>query len=194
MSNTICPSCKSTEADIIYLVKDWYTNVMDNLFSVVRCKKCKLVRLDYSTTQECIEKIYPKEYFKQPNIISRFVKFILIKKEVMRWKKILTSQSKILEIGCGSGELLNCFYKIGKFDVVGIEQNEYICKFAKEKYGLEIINADIEEYDLGEKEYDLVLMQHVLEHLKDPISVIRKIHKSLKENGYLVIWIPFLIV
>mgnify|MGYP003881789771 CR=1 FL=1 len=117
---------------------------------------------------------------------------MFMKKEVTKWKKILPAQSRVLEIGCGSGELLNYFYKIGKFDVVGIEQNNYICEYAKEKYGLGIINADIEEYDLGEKKkYDLVLMQHVLEHLKDPITVIKKIHKSLKENGYLVLWIPF---
>jgi len=184
-----CKICHSN-VKLVYKLKDFYRNVEDK-FELVKCEQCQLVMLNYIPTREDISKIYPKEYFKQPNIISRFVKFILIKKEVMRWKKILTSQSKVLEIGCGCGELLNCFYKIGKFDVVGIEQNEYICKFAKEKYGLEIINADIEEYDLGEKEYDLVLMQHVLEHLKDPISVIRKIHKSLKENGYLVIWIPF---
>lgn len=191
MRNTICPFCKSMQVDVLYLVKDWYLNIINNFFFVVQCKKCRLARLDYLPIQEDINKIYPKEYFSQPNVISHIVKFMFMKKEVMKWKKLLPAKSRVLEIGCGNGEILNYFYKIGKFDVVGIEQNVYICNFAKEKYGLEIINADVEEYDLGEKRYDLVLMQHVLEHLKDPIDVIKKIHRALKEGGYLVIWIPF---
>jgi len=80
-----CKICHSN-VKLVYKLKDFYRNVEDK-FELVKCEQCQLVMLNYIPTREDISKIYPKEYFKQPNIISRIVKFILMKKEVMRWKK-----------------------------------------------------------------------------------------------------------
>jgi len=96
---------------------------------------------------------------------------------------------KLLDIGSGSGELLYFAKKAG-FDVLGIEPNKGYAEFCKNKLSLPIFNGTYEEADIKESEYDVIFMNEVLEHMPDPMSVLRDIHSFLKTDGIVIVNVP----
>jgi 2-polyprenyl-3-methyl-5-hydroxy-6-metoxy-1,4-benzoquinol methylase len=102
---------------------------------------------------------------------------------------IQCSNCNILEIGCGEGNTLVELKKQGKakfvagIDIVDLNQSSKLDKF---------ILADVENdnIDLPEEYFDIIICADVLEHLKDPWNVLRKIKKFLKPNGILLASIP----
>jgi 2-polyprenyl-3-methyl-5-hydroxy-6-metoxy-1,4-benzoquinol methylase len=100
--------------------------------------------------------------------------------------------SAILEIGCGKGETLDWIKSI-RFcrTIVGVELSLDVAKVAKNKIDF-VIQGDIEEINLpyANEYFDLILCLDVLEHLKDPWSVIKKLTKYLKAGGILIASIP----
>jgi len=92
-----------------------------------------------------------------------------------------------LDIGCGTGEFSEYLKKTGN-EIIGIEITDICTEICKKK-GLQVITLDIEKYtlpDLGQ--FDFILMLEVIEHLIDPLPVLRdKIRKLLKKDGSLII-------
>ena len=91
---------------------------------------------------------------------------------------------KILDVGCGHGWMLSALNK--KWKKFGID----ISKFASinaSKYG-NIFTGDIKNYK--EKKFDVVTALHVIEHIKKPEELIKKIFKILKKKGILILETP----
>ena len=99
---------------------------------------------------------------------------------------------KVLEFGCSTGYMSKILKQNG-CEVIGIEINRQASKIAR-KYCKKIINGDIEqlEYEqvLGNTKFDYIVFADVVEHLKDPLSVLVKIKKSLKKEGKVIISVP----
>ena len=91
---------------------------------------------------------------------------------------------KILDFGCGLGWLLS--YLNEEWNKHGLEISKFAANRAK-KFG-KIFQGEFENYD--ETKFDVIIMNHVIEHLTDPISIIKKIRKILNRNGYLIIGTP----
>jgi len=96
--------------------------------------------------------------------------------------------SKILEVGCSIGYTLEAA-KRRNLNHLGIDISNYAVEFCKSK-GL---NAELYSFDdlkkKGER-FDLLYMQHVLEHFEDPFDTLKKCHNLLNANGCIVILVP----
>ena len=91
--------------------------------------------------------------------------------------------NSLLDFGCGNGGLLKM---IKNKDIVGIELNKEIIKY---------LNDDqIETYDdidkIPQKMFDCIMLNHVLEHLYDPIEILKKIKKKMETKTLLIIEVP----
>ena len=96
---------------------------------------------------------------------------------------------KAYEIGCASGEMLNQFHKEG-WQVGGCDPSPSATAQAAAIFS---IAADLggEESALArQKNLDLVLMCHVLEHLYDPPATLARINRALAPGGHLVLEVP----
>ena len=92
---------------------------------------------------------------------------------------------KILDIGCGLGWLLSTLDN--SWDKHGIEISKFASNHAA-KFG-KIHNGTLEDFDEVLK-FDLIVMNHVIEHLEDPVSALQKIYKLLKPGGTFIIGTP----
>jgi 2-polyprenyl-3-methyl-5-hydroxy-6-metoxy-1,4-benzoquinol methylase len=130
------------------------------------------------SSQLSYQKMYigkPKNYFSE------------IRNDII--ELIQCNNCNILEIGCGEGNTLIELKRQGKakfvvgIDIVDLNQSSKLDKF---------ILADIENdnINLPEEYFDIIICADVLEHLKDPWSVLKKIRKFLKPNGILLASIP----
>jgi len=75
------------------------------------------------------------------------------------------------------------------WNVLGIEPDPVSAQLA-EGNGINIFNGTLEKAALEEESADQVTMQHVIEHLSDPIAYVKECHRILKKGGRLVIYTP----
>jgi len=96
--------------------------------------------------------------------------------------------SKLLEVGCSIGHTLEAA-KNRNINHLGIDISNYAVEFCN-KLGL---NASVSTFDqlkeVGNK-YDLIFMQHVLEHFENPFSTLLDCHNLLNDVGLLLILVP----
>lgn len=97
----------------------------------------------------------------------------------------------LVEVGCGSGGILQYFSNIGA-NVLGVDYGVDFIEFGRNK-GLKIINGSITT--LREKGIvaDLVILSHVVEHFNDPYNTLKDLQKVVKDDGLVYIEVPGLL-
>ncbi len=101
-------------------------------------------------------------------------------------KKTSTKKKKkILDFGCGYGWLLKNLNNT-KWKKYGIEINNDARKIANKN--------KIECYknlnNLRKENFDIITLIHVIEHIKKPKNLLKKIINKIKKNGYLILETP----
>lgn len=95
----------------------------------------------------------------------------------------------ILDVGTASG-YLGKVWKNSGHHVTGIEFDAVAAEKAKENYHA-FRMADIETFDFPYRsEFDYIVFADVLEHLRDPVAVLRRCIPGLKESGKIIISLP----
>jgi methionine biosynthesis protein MetW len=98
---------------------------------------------------------------------------------------------RILDIGCGDGRVAQALKDHFGYEVVGIDVAPSFVEACR-KRGLEVYRCNIEAEPLPEVGiFDAVIMTEVIEHLLDPMRVLReRISKVLKPEGIIIITAP----
>ena len=99
---------------------------------------------------------------------------------------IPTRTGRLLDIGCAGGVFLSKARKAG-FVVQGVELNPGQAESARSTYGLEVLNARIEDAPRELGPFDVVTLLDVLEHVPQPLAAIRRVSGWMDEGGYLLI-------
>lgn len=95
---------------------------------------------------------------------------------------------KILEIGCGDGRSLLQLKAMG-YDAHGIETDEHVRK-VKDELNLPIHIGTIEDADFGEKQFDYIIANQLIEHIIDLDSFLERCKKLLKDDGLIIFSTP----
>jgi len=106
--------------------------------------------------------------------------------------ELIGSNKKVLEIGPGSGHLTEALARNG-CAVTCVEVDEHLPSIARQ-FCQRIIIADIEQLNpeqaFSSERFDVILVGDVLEHLKDPHSVLSKLRGYLTPEGRVVGSVP----
>jgi 2-polyprenyl-3-methyl-5-hydroxy-6-metoxy-1,4-benzoquinol methylase len=95
---------------------------------------------------------------------------------------------RLLDIGCGDGKSLMRFQELG-WEAEGIDIDHIAVKTARAK-GLDVRVGQISEQKYPEGYFDVVVMNHVIEHVLEPVTLLQECHRVLKSGGYLVAYSP----
>lgn len=98
------------------------------------------------------------------------------------------SDALFADVGCGEGGQLELMRYLG-WKVLGVEPLPEAVAICAQK-GLPVLQGSLEDVDLLEKSIDVIMMNHVLEHTRDPRAVVEKCWRSLKKGGRLVLRVP----
>src|SRR2546425_1880561 len=98
-------------------------------------------------------------------------------------------KGRLLDVGCGNGQFLAKMRDFG-WEVVGIEPDGKAVKVARERFGLYVYENTPEETSFTSNEFEAVTLNHVIEHLWDPVNVLRECRRVLKPGGKLVAITP----
>ena len=97
---------------------------------------------------------------------------------------------KILDLGCGSGEIA-CLYSNNGFQVICVDFSSVAIELCNQK-NLKAFKMDIDlGLDFKDNSFDFVIAGDVIEHVFDPIFVFNEIHRVLKPNGELFATLPY---
>ena len=98
-------------------------------------------------------------------------------------------QGNLLDVGTGIGQFLH-HARAYFAEVAGTEISESAVRIARERYGLEIRQGQIEDLRMPDACFDNVTLFHVLEHVPDPAKLMRRCHQLLRPEGIVVIAVP----
>ena len=102
-----------------------------------------------------------------------------------------STNSKILDVGCGFGRNIKVLSALGYQNITGVEVNSKIATF-NNQHGILCITPD--EFDKQNYQYDLILMSHVIEHF-EPAELVKFLDRylfCLKSGGHLIIATPLM--
>lgn len=205
MNNFIsCYACSRPLKSIIFTTYDYNDNKTPYTF--YQCNYCELIQIYPFPKVEKNTKYYsysdPNEYAKDKNKQIKFISKIpfgslLLRKYIdgcyqKRYERVLTlcKKGKILDIGCGEGSFLRKF-PTSSWQISGVEINKNLAEFAKtHTKNATIITKPIESARFPKKNFDIITLWHVLEHLHNPKVVLKSLNKLINPNGYLVIEVP----
>lgn len=179
-----CPFCESSQFSYIYENKN-----------IVRCDSCNLVYPNKRLTEESLYKLY-QDYAKEgshmsiPNNLEE-VKCHGLQRQYMMEKILKYKQTgKILDIGCGwGGFLFNA--RNNNFYVYGVELTENCVKYGNNILNIPIFNVDINTTTLfKDGMFDVVIMNHTLEHMTNQKRTLRRIYDLLSNGGIFIGIVP----
>lgn len=94
--------------------------------------------------------------------------------------------TKVLDIGCNSGEFIKYLKEKKGCDVYGVDISAKVIDLCKAK-GLENVQVvDAEKLPFPDSTFDYVTLMEVLEHLHDPVKYLKEIRRVLKKTGSLI--------
>ena len=118
----------------------------------------------------------------------------------LRWMRLrATNESKglvpfctkgglLLDIGCGGGDFLWAMKRLG-WNVLGVESDPQASALAQRR-GLRVLSGPFEEVEIPGESVDHITMNHIIEHVYNPIAVMDKCYHLLKPGGTVVVCTP----
>lgn len=116
---------------------------------------------------------------------------------ILRQFKSFQPQGKVLDVGCGRGQLGEAIQSLG-WEVWGIERNDEANKIAEKRLA-RVICADIMDESvlasvLEKDFFSTLVFSDVLEHLYDPLKVLTKYLNYIPVGGRVLISVPNAVV
>ena len=99
------------------------------------------------------------------------------------------STGKVLDIGCGTGNYLRILREFG-WDVYGIEPFERVAEIGRKQFGLNIKTGTLLDHNFPDNYFHFISMNHVLEHLHNPVEVLSEAKRILHPDGMISIRTP----
>ena len=171
-----CRVCSNERARVKYQISG---------YDVLECTKCDL---QFHTGTVESEKLYSEEYFSgdvyADYIGERDKRIKDFAGHVRTINDHVPSRGDLLEIGCAAGFFLKNAQDDG-WRVKGVEVSHFAADYGRNELGLDITRTDIDSLCLKPESYDAVVLWDVIEHLKDPFTVLKQVSSALRKNGCL---------
>jgi len=96
---------------------------------------------------------------------------------------------RLLDVGCATGVLLE-LARLRGWEVSGVDVSAYATGIARDYYRLDVVTGELAEAGYPAEQFDVVVMDDLVEHVADPTSLVREGHRLLKPGGLLTINTP----
>jgi SAM-dependent methyltransferase len=163
------------------------------IFNLAQCDGCYVYCLFPAPDDATLLRYYDTEYYgasplKFAGPIARAVT-IFQSERAKRVATVVRQGGRILDIGCGNGGFLKEMKRRG-YDVEGTELTEASASRVSKEANILIHIGDPLSLELSERSYDAVTFWHVIEHVRNPIEILRKVNFLLKDTGILFLSLP----
>lgn len=181
-----CPLCDSAKISRYWAMPG---------YKLAKCQKCGFIWDPFPP--ESLETVYTKSYFINDNPKGGYANYFegmnINKKtfyeRIKRINKKISNKGRMLDVGSAFGDSLYEAKLLGWKDLYGVELSDFAAAKAREK-GLKIKAGTLKSAKFPSDYFDVVTLQDVIEHVKDPNSEIQEIKRVLKPGGLVFIVTP----
>ena len=162
-------------------------------FEYIRCSDCGCMQIAEYIND--MTRYYPNDYHKPVDVHQLFAAsqqpalLRLAQREIERYFTDLpvNTESRILDVGCGAGRLVGVLLALGYHRVTGVDP--LVTSAFVGQSGLPLLSGELQDI---EGEWDVIMMHHVFEHLREPRRVLAKAKSLLAPSGVCLIRIPII--
>lgn len=186
---TVSCLCGNTIFDLIASV-DRYS-ILQN---TVLCTKCGLIQSNPRMAAESYRKFYSSDTYRKCYEPEDFTRIYRSKYNCNYGKhifdeinkiKLIRPKTRVLEFGAGGGWNLLPFIKAGA-EVLGVDYSPNLVQLGRDN-GINMMEGGIENI---EGLFDVIITNHVLEHLSNPVESLKLLISHLNKNGIIYIAVP----
>jgi len=153
----------------------------DSSIDVYRCDNCGLVYLD---KQKEIDYENGGAHRSTKTVPERIEDHLA--DDLRRVGYVRSTHSKALDYGCGAGGFLRALSHRMDAQVTGVEIDSAVKRCYSNNRNVQIVSS----IDGLAEKYDLITVWHVLEHLVDPIAILRQLRSMLTPDGRIMVEVP----
>lgn len=202
-----CRICSNTFDNTVYSVREMMFGFKDQ-FKYFQCSVCNCLQID--KIPDNIGKYYPENYYSfsgglnKENSIKRFIrnkrnKYAVFNKGILgkmlynyfpdsTFRMLsnfpLSKNSQILDVGCGSGLLLNYLAQIGFKNLTGADP------FIANDITYDVVKIKKQSIHEIQGKWDLIMFHHSFEHISDPQETLKSVASKLTDEGQCIIRVP----
>lgn len=175
-------------------IRDWEFGAGD-VYEYRKCVKCNQIQLHPFPTLDVLKAAYPDDYCAYvSNAKGRGFLYNLLYKIVnynrhKSLQKIIPKNAKLLDVGCGNGQFLSELCSLGATQLYGVDFNKKAIELARSK-GIEGYEGVFLDYPHESNSFDVIFMNHYIEHVLEPKEELTKAYNLLKSGGYIVGELP----
>lgn len=203
-----CPLCGSAQYEPYAVARDLVHQSTTTIFEYCHCEGCGVVFQRTRPTERSISIFYPDTYApygakarqtfltKVLNkllipLVERYTGYRKTMRTLERYRlKGLTSRSTVLDFGCGTAATLDACKRAARCKTIGMDFNPRVLA-SLAKSGHQALLSDKSGWEcLADQSVDLIISNHSIEHLYDPIDALKQLRRVLKPGGTLDLATP----
>ena len=177
-SAAVCPLCGDS-------------GLRPSRFGLLLCASCGLIVnpaiFQKGAADERNKTAFGAGYEPEPSIWVHWFDRLKNRRYLSQLHRAGARTGKLLEVGIGSGSFL-AQARAGGFEVTGCDLSEAVCDRVQNALGIQIHCGSLES--LPERRWDVVVMNHVLEHVENPLAFLRAARERLRPGGLLHVAVP----
>jgi len=186
-----CPICECTQLSPLPPPGHWIGESVFSPFGSARglssCRICGFIFTNPRPNQELLNLFYSGDDYgcheaNKSNEALRTAELLL---EFVEGSGPQLSQKSLLDFGCGGGFLLEHAARLG-WDTVGFDVGARALRTCRQQ-GLKVTD-DLADFQNGS--FGAIIMNHVFEHVGDPVGLLFRLRQLLRHDGRLLIRVP----
>jgi len=190
--------------------KDDYVELVDPRYQkesrrLVICESCGLVFHDPQFDGADLEVLYARfrdESFRKETPDAYFDRITGLPSDQsenaakMEWLRssipaCVAAGGDLLDIGCGGGVFIYSFLKaFSGWKPYGVEPTPAYAELARRRLAAPVITSAYRSGLHDGRQFNLITIHHVLEHVGDPVTFLRDVRNDLAENGLIYLSVP----
>jgi SAM-dependent methyltransferase len=187
-----CPLCAGTRSRVLQRIKAPHP-AAGGTFRLRRCRDCDLVYLTPRLDDATLATLYGEEFYfpsESPfGAIAEGVKALIqdARRQVVEKRARI---GRLLDVGSGDGAFVHHMASHG-WDATGLDFSPAASELAARR-GLRgrYLMGSLADHDLPLRSFDAVTLWQVLEHIGEPVAMLRRAHALLRPGGLLVASVP----
>lgn len=177
-----CPICHTDNILNVVSVPDYEYGVISAV-NYVECKGCGSLYQQDMPSEHVLKSYYPSNYhsFNAAGLLTK-IRHAL---RARTFKSLLVANSTVLDFGCGSGQFIRAVAEqYPQTTFIGFEFEE--TNSIDINHNVTIIKGSLDYLLAQIPSVDVLLMNHVIEHLPDPIHTLEILRTKLRSNGHFI--------
>jgi len=179
---TVCPIC-GDDVEKPFLCK--VSLASDTSFDLLECSGCGVIFTSPLPTETQLAEFYTGSYyeFNRSRLEGKGMAFA---GRLRRWRE----KGRFLDIGCATGFFMNGIRKYSEWEVYGVDFGEKAVRYARDELGLEVKHGELSDAGYPPAFFDYIHVNNVLEHVLDPVWLLRECRRIIKPDGIFYLSVP----